>query len=108
MESKNHLNIGYIALQKIKKIETGETTITDPRVSPLSQSFGITYDSNNNVVSNNTNDNIIDLQTRLTKLENRLVNYENHTHNYIDTTINDTTDGSGTKTNTTKITSGVN
>ena len=108
MQNKNDLSIGYIALSKIKKIEEGTTSTTDARVSPLSQSLGITYDSNNNVVSNKTNDNITNLQTRLTVLENRLSDYENHTHNYIDSTINDTSDGSGTEKDTTKTTGVVN
>jgi len=47
---------------------------------------------------------ILTLQTRLTTLENRLANYENHTHSYVDDTINDTSDGSGTTTSTTKTT----
>jgi len=104
----NHaVNLAKTALAKINNVEAGTTTTVDARVSPLSQSLGVTYDSNNNVTSNQTNDDIADLQTRLTALENRLSNYENHTHSYTDDTINDTADGSGTITTTTKSTGAV-
>ena len=105
----NHaVNLAKSAIAKVNNIETGTMTTTDARVSPLSQSLGVTYDNANNIISNQTNDNIADLQARLTNLENRLANYETHTHDYIDSTINDTDDGSGTQTDITKTTSGVN
>ncbi len=47
------------------------------------------------------------LETKVQSLENMLANYEGHTHSYIDTTINDTTDGTGVETNTTKTTGGI-
>ncbi len=151
------ISLAKSAMAKANNIESGTTTTIDARVSPLSQSLGITYDTAHNVVGNQTNDDITDLQTRvtntennklntgdllneiknvdgagsgvdadlldgkqaseftlqtetdslnnrLTNLENRLADYETHKHNYIDSTINDTDDGSGTQTDTTKTT----
>ena len=105
---QNHINsIAKSALAKANRIQSGETTTTDARVSPMAQSLGITFDSNNNVNTNQTNDDISDLQARLTALENRLLNYESHTHTYEDDTIADTSDGSGATSTATKHTSGI-
>lgn len=46
------------ALAKASNIEQGTTSVFDPRVSPLSQSLGVTYDSNYNITGNNTNDRL--------------------------------------------------
>ncbi len=78
------LTLAQAALGKANSISAGTTTTVDARVSPLSQSLGVTYDSNNNVTGNQTNYDIADLQARITDLENRLANYENHTHSYDD------------------------
>ena len=96
--------IARASLAKVNSVSAGTTTTTDGRVSPMAQSLGITFDSNNNVLNNTTNANILDLQTRLTALENRLAQYENHTHSYTDATIADTTTGTGTTTTVTKTT----
>ena len=112
------LMLSRAALGKVNSISAGTTTTVDARVSPLSQSLGVTYDSNNNVTGNQTNDditdlqnkinslenNVSDLQNRITNLENRLANYENHTHSYTDDTITDTDDGTGETVTTTKTT----
>lgn len=98
------LMLSRAALGKVNSISAGTTTTVDARVSPLSQSLGVTYDSNNNVTGNQTNDDIADLQNRITSLENRLANYENHTHAYTDDTITDTNDGTGETVTTAKTT----
>lgn len=81
----NHaVNIAKVALAKVNSVASGTTTTVDARVSPMSQSLGITYDASNNVLSNQTNINIADLLNRIATLETRLAQYENHTHSYID------------------------
>lgn len=57
---------------------------------------------------NTLNTLLTNINNSLTELEGRMQNYENHTHNYQDATINDTSDGSGTESTTTKTTGGVN
>jgi len=52
-------------------------------------------------------DRVYDLETKVSNLETRLANYETHKHDYTDATINDTSDGTGTESTTTKTTTGV-
>lgn len=65
--------IARASLAKVNSVTEGTTTTVDGRVSPMSQSLGITFDSAHNVTGNTTNSDILDLQTRLTALEDRLV-----------------------------------
>jgi len=60
--------LAKIAIAHVRNIERGSTLVSDPRVSPLSQSFGVTYDGNNNILNNTTT-------TRIGSLEN-----DTHTH----------------------------
>lgn len=73
------------------------------------------FDSRTPLSHNHTISNVTGLQTiiddyesRIAALETLLTNYTSHTHDYDDGTINDTDDGTGTQTDTTRTTTGVN
>lgn len=93
----------------------------------LSQDLGITFDSNNNITSNQIKTDVNTLDSSVDILNNKIAaiasvlgitfnadgtlateEYTTHTHSYVDTTIADTADGTGTESETTKSTSEVN
>lgn len=61
INNKNY-SLSKAALARVNNIETGVTYAIDSRVSPLSQSLGITYDADSNIVINSTNNDIDALQ----------------------------------------------
>ena len=125
--------LGKAALAKATRIIAGDTTTHDPKVSPMAQSLGITFDANNNVTGNQTTDDIAAIDSKATTnandiqvLSNKInaiaavlgitfngdgtlasEGYSTHTHAYLDGTIADTDDGSGVQTDTQRTTDGV-
>jgi len=70
------------SLAKINNVVSGSTTTTDARVSPLSQSLGITYDVNHNIASNQTVDRITTLESQVSTLQAQVTALLTHTHSY--------------------------
>lgn len=72
------------SLARINGVVAGTTTTVDARVSPLSQSLGITYDANHNVLSNQTDSRITTLESQVATLQAQVTALLTHTHNYTD------------------------
>ena len=82
------------ALARINNITSGTTGTIDQRVSPMAQSLGITFDGNNNVLDNGTNDDILLINAKIDAIaalfkitfdaSGSIVaeEYTTHTHNY--------------------------
>ena len=82
------------ALARINNITSGTTGATDQRVSPMAQSLGITFDGNNNVLNNDTNDDISLINAKIDAIAALFEitfdtsgaitteEYTSHTHNY--------------------------
>ncbi len=93
------------ALARITNITTGATSTTDARVSPMAQSLGITFDGNNNVLDNGTNDELVLINAKIDAMavlfgitfdiDGSIIteNYTTHTHDYDNNGIADVTDG---------------
>jgi hypothetical protein len=137
ISSKNAKRLGKAALAKSNTISaTIEGDYEDDRQKFLAamQDLEITFDANNNVdvdgikntvtantanIATNT-DSIAALTVKLDNVANLFgitfnsdgtiatESYTGHTHDYVDSTIEDTADGTGTQTDTTKTTAGVN
>jgi len=64
------------AIAKVNNIIQGATGVTDPRVSPMAQSLGITFNGNNNVTGNTTTTRLGTAETDINNLEGRATTSE--------------------------------
>lgn len=69
-------HLAKAALAKANGIIAGTTGTTDARVSPLSQSLGVTYDANKNVIANTTTARIGVLETETDVLQGKVSTLE--------------------------------
>ena len=130
LNGKRGKGLAKAALAKTQVIQVdmlGDYSDEASKFQSLNNSFGVTYDANNNVQSNNTKTLTLQNEADILLLEAKVVamanlfgiafdtdgnitaeDYTTHTHEYVDGTIADTGDGTGLQTDTTKNTSGVN
>lgn len=126
-----------LSVSRTKVTITGEYEEDRQKFGAMTQDLAITFDGNNNILVNGIKNNVTsntnhrnitsgnphnvvisdltglqaiidDYESRIATLETLLTNYTSHTHDYDDGTINDTDDGTGTQTDTTRTTTGVN
>lgn len=115
-----------LSVSRTKVTITGDYEADRQKFGALIQDFAIAFDANNNVLENGIKDDVESNKNRLDIIESKLdsiasffgityypnytihnENYTTHTHDYEDGTINDTNDGTGTQTDTTRTTTGV-
>ena len=89
MKTNKATKLAKVGIAKVSRVTSGTTSVTDARVSPLSQSFEVTYDANKNVLTNGTLDRIAvledqSLDSRITELETQIALLLSHTHSYED------------------------
>ena len=122
MPTKKSNNLGAVALTKARELQALIDILNNTTVGSLSDDITANTNAitgiNNTLVSINNSISLINTKvSTLTSIFSIMLNtdgslmseaYSSHTHAYEDGTINDTVDATGTQTDTTRNTQGVN